>query len=68
MCEHMRVCVCACASVYVRMCKRVCVHECVYVRVCEYVCVLGLGSNCDDTCYCKNLGLFTIMIVDCLTI
>ena len=53
---------CVCASVYV--CMNVCTCACASV----YACVLGLGSNCDDTCYCKNLGLFTIMIVDCLTI
>ena len=50
------------------MCR--CVYVCVCVCVCVLVCVfvLGLSDYCDSTHYHDSLGLFTIVIVDCLTI
>ena len=50
----------ACVRAYVRA------WVCVFVYICMYV--LGLSDYRDSTHYRDSLDLFTIVIVDCLTI
>ena len=64
------VCICACLCVWVCKYAYVCMYACIFVResVSVNVYTLGLSDYHDGARYRDSLGLFTIVIVDCLTI